>query len=122
MAPGANRARLTGEWPRSPYRPAETNHSAAVTPRDTHDAPPPVPSIDGVPSPKYGFFEVSLCLPPYSPDFNPIEMAFAKLKALLHKAAERTIDDLRAAFSRITDFDSPEECEKNFSTTGYDAA
>ncbi len=35
-----------------------------------------------------------LLLPPYSPDFNPIEMAFAKLKALLRKAAARTIDDL----------------------------
>jgi transposase len=33
-------------------------------------------------------------LPPYSPDFNPIEMAFAKLKALLRKAAERTVDGL----------------------------
>ena len=33
-------------------------------------------------------------LPPYSPDFNPIEMAFAKLKAFLKKAAARTIDDL----------------------------
>ena len=35
-----------------------------------------------------------LYLPPYSPDFNPIEMMFAKLKALLRKAAERTIDNL----------------------------
>jgi transposase len=38
-------------------------------------------------------------LPPYSPDFNPIEMAFAKLKALLRKAAERTVDGLWAASS-----------------------
>jgi transposase len=36
-------------------------------------------------------------LPPYSPDFNPIEMAFAKLKALLRKAAERTVDGLWTA-------------------------
>ena len=35
-----------------------------------------------------------LFLPPYSPDFNPIEMAFSKLKALLRKAAARTIDEL----------------------------
>ena len=35
-----------------------------------------------------------LFLPPYSPDFNPIEMAFSKLKALLRKAAARTVDDL----------------------------
>ena len=38
-----------------------------------------------------------LYLPPYSPDFNPIENAFAKLKALLRKAAERTIEGLWAA-------------------------
>ena len=38
-------------------------------------------------------------LPPYSPDFNPIEMAYAKIKALLRKAAARTIDDLWDAMS-----------------------
>ena len=42
-----------------------------------------------------------LYLPPYSPDFNPIENAFAKLKALLRKAAERTVDGLRTAPRRI---------------------
>src|SRR5881275_2361739 len=42
-----------------------------------------------------------LYLPPYSPDFNPIENAFAKLKALLRKAAERTIDALWAAIGRL---------------------
>jgi len=44
-----------------------------------------------------------LYLPPYSPDFNPIENAFAKLKALLRKAAERTIDGLWAAIGRLID-------------------
>ena len=43
-----------------------------------------------------------LYLPPYSPDFNPIENAFAKLKALLRKAAARTIDGLWAAIGRLT--------------------
>ena len=42
-------------------------------------------------------------LPPYSPDFNPIENAFATLKALLRKAAERTVDRLWAAIGRIVD-------------------
>ena len=42
-----------------------------------------------------------LYLPPYSPDFNPIENAFAKLKALLRKAAERTIKGLWAAIGKI---------------------
>ena len=37
---------------------------------------------------------ILLYLPPYSPDFNPIEMAFSKFKALLKKAAKRTVDDL----------------------------
>jgi len=41
-----------------------------------------------------------LYLPPYSPDFNPIENAFAKLKALLRKAAARTIDGLWSAIAR----------------------
>ena len=44
---------------------------------------------------------VLLYLPPYSPDFNPIEMLFAKLKALLRKAAERTITSLWAAIGRL---------------------
>ena len=44
-----------------------------------------------------------LYLPPYSPDFNPIENAFAKLKALLRKAAERTVDGLWATIGRQID-------------------
>src|SRR5690606_10778745 len=42
-----------------------------------------------------------LFLPPYSPDLNPIENAFAKLKALLRKAAARTVDQLWDAIARI---------------------
>ncbi len=44
-----------------------------------------------------------LYLPPYSPDFNPIENAFAKLKALLRKAAERTLEGLWTAIGRLID-------------------
>jgi transposase len=61
-----------------------------------------------------------LFLPPYSPDFNPIENAFAKLKALLRKAAERTVDGLWAAIGRIADAFSPAECANYFSACGYD--
>ncbi|MDN3575090.1 IS630 family transposase, partial [Methylobacterium longum] len=50
-----------------------------------------------------------LFLPPYSPDFNPIEMAFSKLKALLRKAAERTIEGLWAAIGRLVDAITPDE-------------
>lgn len=60
-------------------------------------------------------------LPPYSPDFNPIENAFARLKALLRKAAERTIDRLWAAIGRIVDLFTPAECRNYFAHAGYDA-
>jgi transposase len=52
-----------------------------------------------------------LYLPPYSPDLNPIELAFAKLKTGLRKAAEQTVDDLwRRIGALIHDF-SPQECQ-----------
>ena len=61
-----------------------------------------------------------LYLPPYSPDFNPIENAFAKLKALLRKAAERTVEGLWAAIGRLIDLFTPQECINYFTATGYD--
>jgi transposase len=60
-------------------------------------------------------------LPPYSPDFNPIEMAFSKLKALLRKIAERTVDGLWAAIGRLVDVFTPAECTNYFAAAGYDA-
>ena len=60
-------------------------------------------------------------LPPYSPDFNPIENACAKLKALLRKAAKRTVHDLWAAIATILDLFPPTECPNYFSAAGYDA-
>ena len=62
-----------------------------------------------------------LHLPPYSPDFNPIENAFAKLKALLRKAAERTVAGLWAAIGRLIDLITPTECANMFAAAGYDA-
>jgi len=62
-----------------------------------------------------------LYLPPYSPDFNPIENAFAKLKALLRKAAERTVEGLWTAIGRIVDLFPPDECTNYFKAAGYDA-
>ena len=58
-------------------------------------------------------------LPPYSPDFNPIEQVFAKLKALLRKAAERTIDALWDTIGKLLDLFPPQECMKYFSNAGY---
>ena len=60
-------------------------------------------------------------LPPYSPDFNPIENAFAKLKALLRKAAARTIDDLWRIIGESLDAFTPKECANYFEAAGYDA-
>ena len=61
-----------------------------------------------------------LLLPPYSPDFNPIEQAFAKLKALLRKAAARTVDDLWDAIAEIIELFTPTECANFFANSGYD--
>ena len=60
-------------------------------------------------------------LPPYSPDFNPIENAFAKLKALLRKAAERSVSGLWSAIGRIIDLFPSGECANYFMAAGYDA-
>ena len=60
-------------------------------------------------------------LPPYSPDFNPIENAFAKLKAMLRKAAERSINGFRHATERIIKTFTPPECANYFAAAGYDA-
>ena len=58
--------------------------------------------------------------PPYSPDFNPIENAFAKLKALLRKAAPRTITDLWRVIGESLDAFSPAECANYFTAAGYE--
>jgi transposase len=58
-------------------------------------------------------------LPPYSPDLNPIEQAFAKLKALLRSAAKRTVDALWHAIGQALDAFSPTECSNYFAHAGY---
>lgn len=59
-------------------------------------------------------------LPPYSPDFNPIENAFAKLKALLRKAAARTIPELWQAIADALPQFTTDECANYFTATGYE--
>jgi transposase len=61
-----------------------------------------------------------LYLPPYSPDFNPIEKAFSKLKALLRKAAERTVDALWNRIGALLKEFSPTECANFFAASGYE--
>nr|WP_225170096.1 IS630 family transposase [Ensifer sp. IC4062] len=60
-----------------------------------------------------------LFLPPYSPDLNPIEMAFAKLKAHLRAKAVRSIDALWKAIGDICTLFSPAECRNYFNAAGY---
>jgi transposase len=60
-------------------------------------------------------------LPPYSPDLNPIEMAFAKLKAILKKVAARTVDDLWRAIADALPLFTADECRNYLADAGYDA-
>jgi transposase len=61
-----------------------------------------------------------LYLPPYSPGFNPIEMAFSKLKALLRKAAQHMIPALCDAIGRLIDSVTPTEAANFFTAAGYE--
>ena len=58
-------------------------------------------------------------LPPYSPDLNPIELAFAKLKALLRQAAARAVVDLETTIAGLLDRFTPQECQAYFRHCGY---
>lgn len=60
-----------------------------------------------------------LFLPKYSPDLNPIEQVFAKLKHLLRKAAARTVDAVCAAIGELLDAFTPEECANYLKNSGY---
>ena len=60
-------------------------------------------------------------LPPYSPDFNPIEMVFSKLKALLRAAEARTMSDLWQAIAEALKRFTPKECRNYLVAAGYDA-
>ena len=57
-------------------------------------------------------------LPPYSPDFNPIEKAFSKLKVFLKKTAARTVDDLWEALAKGIDTFTHVECHNYFEAAG----
>ncbi|WP_354137645.1 IS630 family transposase [Bradyrhizobium sp. LB11.1] len=63
-----------------------------------------------------------LYLPPYSPDLNPIELAFAKFKTGLRRAAERTVDDLWQRIGTLIDDFSPNECQNYLRHDGYASA
>ncbi len=61
-------------------------------------------------------------LPPYSPDLNPIEQVFAKLKALLRKAAERTVEATWRRIGHLLDHFKPDECARYIANAGYASA
>ena len=79
----------------------------------------PAHKVDGVRAQIEAAGAILLYLPPYSPDLNPIEMAFAKLKALLRKAAARTRDSLRDAIGKVLDAFEPDECINYLSHARY---
>ena len=80
----------------------------------------PAHKVSGVRQAIEGVGARLLYLPPYSPDFNPIEMAFSKLKAILRKAAARTVDALWDVIASALDAFTPSECENYFIAAGYD--
>lgn len=83
--------------------------------------------MDNLPSHKIANVKVAIeaagaslsYLPPYSPDLNPIEQAFAKLKALLRKLAARTLEDLWQAIADCLKAFSPQECAAYLKNSGY---
>jgi transposase len=109
---------MTGEWFRA-Y--VEQMLAPALQPGD-------VLVLDNLPAHKIGGVETAiravgaslLYLPSYSPDLNPIEQLFAKLKGLLRKAAARTKDALWATLGSLMDAFTPDECANYLANCGYD--
>jgi transposase len=79
----------------------------------------PVHKVAGVKSAIESAGAVVLYLPPYSPDLNPIEMVFAKLKALLRKASERTVGKLWDRIGKLLEAFTSQECQNCFTHQGY---
>ena len=90
-------------------------------------APGDIVVMDNLPAHKPGAVRAAIeaagatlrYLPPYSPDLNPIEMAFSKFKALLKKAAARTIEDLWTAIAQALSQLTPSDCANYFTAAGY---
>lgn len=93
--------------------------SNAASRRHRHRRQSEQPQVAGVKEAIAGRGATIVYLPPYSPDLNPIEKLFAKLKALLRKAAKRTVDALWDHIGILLDTFSPEECRNYFASSGY---
>jgi hypothetical protein len=105
-----------------------TYHAARVFRANRIPEPPrlPEPALPESPArvdvpPRQPDPAISEYLPPYSPDFNPIEQLFAKLKALLRKAAERSVEGLWNRIACLLDAFQPDECANYFRNSGYAA-
>lgn len=81
----------------------------------------PAHKVAGVKEAIQGVGAMFINLPPYSPDFNPIEKFFSKLKALLRKAAHRNVDALYNEIGKIIDSFPRNECKNFFKSSGYNA-
>jgi transposase len=89
--------------------------------------PDDIVALDNLPAHKIAAVHAALAkagaqlflLPPYSPDMNPIEMAFAKLKTLLRQAGERTRDGLWDRIGELLDRFTRHECANYFTAAGY---
>jgi transposase len=79
----------------------------------------PAHKVAGVKEAITGRGATLMYLPPYSPDLNPIEQLFAKLKALLRSEAARTVEALWAAVGRLLERFSPAECARYLAHRGY---
>jgi transposase len=75
--------------------------------------------VDGVQQALAAVGATALYLPPYSPDLNPIEKLFSKLKTLLRKAAKRSTDELWKEIGTLLDTISTSECANYFASSGY---
>ena len=89
--------------------------------------PDDIVALDNLPAHKIAAVRVAIeakgaqlfLLPPYSPDMNPIEMAFAKLKTLLRQAPERTVEGLWNRIGQLLDHFKPDECTNYLHAAGY---
>ncbi len=116
---GANSARRPYEWFWLPRLCAAGPRTRASPRRHRGHGQPARPKISGAREVIEQLARL-LFLPPYSPDFNPIEMAFSKLKALLRRAATRTIDEFWSVVANCLAAFTAEECTHHVEADGND--
>jgi transposase len=120
----ADRFAVSESWVRRLKQQRRNGQTAPRPPRN-HRAPKLAPHADAIRKRVAAVkaIETAGCtvryLPPYSPDYNPIELAFSKLKGLLRSAGKRTIDGLWDFLGKSLDAFPPDECRAYFRHDGY---